>query len=106
MISVCHGAGRGAGVGDFEAVIAVLAYFRFPDIVAHQIHRQGLCGGMKLYRGGARLAGTDGTFMPAVESVWVMVAAVIETSEVSGRDVHIIRVPRLGAFRWTNVYGR
>ena len=51
---------------------------------------------MKLYRGGTRLAGTDGTFMPAVESVWVMVAAVIETSEVSGRDVHIIRVPRFG----------
>ena len=61
---------------------------------------------MKPYRGSTRLAGTDGTFVPAVEAVGVMVAAVIEASEISGRDVHTIRVPRLGAVLWANVYGR
>ena len=61
---------------------------------------------MKLYRGGTRLAGADGTFMPAVETVRVMVAAVIEAGEVSGRDSHTIRVPSSSAVRWANIYGR
>ena len=95
-----------AWVGNAQAVVGFNRQRRLPDVIAHRIHGEGLRGGVQLDRGSTRLAGTDSTFVPTVETVRVMVAAVIEASEVSGRDSHTIRVPSSSAVRWANVYGR
>ena len=48
-------------------------------------------------------AGAYGAFVPTIKAVWVMVAAVVQAGEISGRDIHTIRVPRSSAVLWANV---